>query len=130
MKYFVCLLALVLSGCGIFQPLDKDGMIYEDRTLITLEQAKEKMAEDGAVIIDARTQEEYDEGHIPGAIAIPVGTIGTVRPEQLPDLDAVILIYCKEGRCASEAASRLIDLGYMHVYNFGGIEDWDGEIVK
>lgn len=97
---------------------------------ITQEQAKEMMqAEDGHVIVDVRRQDEYDSGHIPGAILIPNETIGTERPPELPDTGRVILIYCRSGRRSKEAAQKLADLGYTNVYEFGGIIDWTGEIV-
>ena len=97
---------------------------------ITQEKAKEMMqADDGHVIVDVRRQEEYDSGHIPGAILIPNESIGTEQPKELPDLDQVILIYCRSGRRSKEASQKLADMGYTHIYEFGGIIDWTGEVV-
>ena len=76
-----------------------------------------------------RRQDEYDSGHIPGAILIPNESIGTEQPKELPDLDQVILIYCRSGRRSKEASQKLADMGYTHIYEFGGIIDWTGEIV-
>lgn len=97
---------------------------------ITQEKAKEMMqADDGHIIVDVRRQDEYDSGHIPGAILIPNESIGTEQPKELPDLDQVILIYCRSGRRSKEASQKLADMGYTHIYEFGGIIDWTGEVV-
>ena len=97
---------------------------------ITQEKAKEMMqADDGHIIVDVRRQDEYDSGHIPGAILIPNESIGTEQPKELPDLDQVILIYCRSGRRSKEASQKLADIGYTHIYEFGGIIDWTGEVV-
>ena len=97
---------------------------------ITQDEAKEMMkADDGHVIVDVRRQDEYDSGHISDAILIPNESIGTEQPKELPDLDQVILIYCRSGRRSKEASQKLADMGYTHIYEFGGIIDWTGEIV-
>ncbi len=96
---------------------------------IDQETAKHMMeVEDGHVIIDVRRQDEYDAGHIPGAILIPNESITTERPEELPDLDQIILIYCRSGNRSKQAAQKLADLGYVNIYEFGGIMDWTGGI--
>ena len=97
---------------------------------IDQETAKELMAEDnGSVIVDVRRRDEYDGGHIPGAILIPNESIEDERPDELPDLGQVILVYCRSGRRSKEAAQKLADMGYIRVYEFGGIIDWTGDIV-
>ena len=98
---------------------------------ISQDQAKEMMArDDGHVILDVRRQDEYDGGHIPGAVLLPNESIGTERPEQLPDPEQIILVYCRTGRRSKEASQKLADMGYVNVYEFGGIVDWTGEVVK
>lgn len=98
---------------------------------ISQEEAKKMMSEnDGHIIVDVRTQEEYDEGHIPYAVCIPNESITDTQPEGLPDLDQIILVYCRSGRRSKEAAQKLFDMGYTNVYEFGGIIDWKGDIVK
>ena len=87
-------------------------------------------SESGYVIIDARTQEEYDEGHIPGAILIPEYEIADCAEKELPDKDQLILVYCRSGRRSKIAAEELLKLGYTNVKEFGGIIDWEYEIVK
>lgn len=106
---------------------EKSKMSYKQ---IDQETAKEMMSrDDGHVIVDVRTQDEYDTGHIPGAILIPNESIGNVQPEELPDLNQVILIYCRSGNRSKQAAQKFADIGYTEIYEFGGIIDWDGEII-
>ena len=98
---------------------------------ITQEKAKEIM-DSGVeyIIIDARTQEEYSEGHIEGAIMIPEYEIAEKAEVELPDKDALILVYCRSGRRSKIASEELVKLGYTNVKEFGGIIDWPYEIVK
>ena len=98
---------------------------------ISVAEAKALMdSESGYVIIDARTQEEYDQGHIPGAILIPEYEIADRAEKELPDKDQLILVYCRSGRRSKIAAEELVKLGYTNVKEFGGIIDWEYEIVK
>ena len=97
---------------------------------ITAEQAYEMMNTQEVVIVDVRTQSEYDEGHIQNAVLIPNETIGSEPPSNLPDKNAVILVYCRSGRRSEEAARKLVNLGYVNVYDFGGINDWTYGTVK
>lgn len=91
-----------------------------------------KMMSDDVIVLDVRTQQEYDEGHIKNAVLLPLDTINeeTVS-EYLQDKGKTILVYCRTGRRSEEAAKQLIELGYTDVYDFGGIvTDWDGEIIQ
>ena len=98
---------------------------------ITQDEAKEMMAkDDGHVIVDVRRQDEYDAGHIPSAILIPNESIDQTRPNELPDLDQIILVYCRSGRRSKEASEKLAKMGYTKIYEFGGIITWNGETVK
>ncbi|MGN1418145.1 MAG: rhodanese-like domain-containing protein [Acutalibacteraceae bacterium] len=87
-------------------------------------------SESDYVIIDARTQEEYDDGHIPGAIVIPEYEIANKAEKELPDKDQLILVYCRSGRRSKIACQELVKLGYSNVKEFGGIIDWKYEIEK
>ena len=87
-------------------------------------------SESGYIIIDARTQEEFDQGHIPGAILIPEYEIADRAAKELPDKDQLILVYCRSGRRSKIAAEELVKLGYTNVKEFGGIIDWEYETVK
>ena len=127
------LLALVLllaAGCsGKEQSTAGDG-VENTYTQISQEEAREMMdGDDGCILVDVRRQDEYDSGHIPGAICIPNESIADSQPEELPDLDQVILIYCRSGNRSKQAAEKLCRIGYTKLYEFGGILDWTGEIV-
>ena len=87
-------------------------------------------SESGYIIIDARTQEEYDQGHIPRAILIPEYEIADRAKKELHDKNQLILVYCRSGRRSKIAAEELVKLGYTNVKEFGGIIDWEYEIVK
>lgn len=98
---------------------------------ISAAEAKRFMDEnDDAVILDVREENEYAEGHIPGAILLPYGEIGERAENVLPDKEALILVYCRSGRRSKIAAKTLVDMGYTNVKEFGGIIDWPYEIVK
>ena len=117
---------VLLSGCA--QPSGSTTASYKQ---ITQEEAKEMMTkDDGHIIVDVRRQDEYDEGHIPDAILIPNESITDKQPDELPDLNQIILVYCRSGRRSKEASQKLADIGYTNVYEFGGINTWTGEIVK
>ena len=98
---------------------------------VDTEAAKELMdTEDDYVILDARTQTEYDEGHIPGAILIPHDTVATAAENALPDKGQLILVYCRSGNRSKEASQTLVDLGYTNVVEFGDINSWPYEVEK
>jgi rhodanese-related sulfurtransferase len=120
------ILALIIfSGCS--NNLEKTDSGYKK---ISAEEAKIRIDKDkNVIIVDVRTLEEYNEGHIENAILIPNETILDEPPEQLPDLDSEILIYCRSGNRSQQAAEKLIDLGYTNVYDFGGIIDWPYETI-
>lgn len=102
-----------------------------DYEQISGEQAKHIMdSEKDYIIIDARTEDEFNEGHIEGAILIPEYEIGERAEKELPDKDQLILVYCRSGRRSKIASQALADLGYTNVKEFGGIIDWQYEIVK
>ncbi len=97
---------------------------------ITPEEAKAKMDAGNVTIVDVRTQAEYEQGYIPGAILVPNETIGDALPEALPDQESVLLVYCRSGRRSKQAAEKLVALGYQTVYDFGGIVDWPYDIEQ
>ena len=97
-------------------------MAYEQ---ISQKEAKSLMDNNkNIVILDVRTKKEFDEGHIKGAINIPVETIGSIPPAQLRDKKQMILVYCRSGRRSKMAAQKLGTMGYENVLEFGGIMDW------
>ena len=96
---------------------------------IPAEEAKQIMdSEEGYIILDVRTQEEYDQGHIPGAILIPDTEIKAKAEEVLTDKDQLILVYCRSGRRSKLAAEALVELGYTNIKEFGGFIDWPYEV--
>ena len=122
---FLLLAVMMLTACG--QDIENDqGAVYVN---ITAEEAKQIMdIEEGYIILDARTQEEYDEGHIPGAIVISHEEITEKAEEVLTDKDQLILVYCRSGRRSKIAAEALVELGYTNIKEFGGIIDWPYEV--
>ncbi len=100
-----------------------------DYIKITPEEAKEMIDKENVIILDVRTEEEYRQGHIKGAILIPDYEIDQLAGEKLPDKNATILIYCRSGNRSKLASHLLIDMGYRNAYDFGGILDWHyGEV--
>ena len=121
------LISLSLFGLTACQSGDNNAT-YEQ---ITAEQAKTIMdTEKDYIIIDARTEEEFAEGHIENAILIPEYEIAQRAEKELPDKEQLILVYCRSGRRSKIASDELVKLGYTNVKEFGGIIDWPYEIVK
>ena len=122
---FLLLAVMLLTACG--QDTEKDrGAVYVN---ITAEEAKQIMdTEEGYRILDVREQDEYDAGHIPGAILIPYTQIAEKAEDVLADKDQLILVYCRSGRRSKIAAEALVELGYTNIKEFGGIIDWPYEV--
>ena len=124
---------LALTACAgenpsVSEESKKTELGYEQ---ISAEEAKTIMdSESEYIIVDARTEEEFSEGHIEGAILIPEYEVADCAEEKIPDKDALILVYCRSGRRSKIAAQSLADLGYTNVMEFGGIIDWEYETVK
>jgi len=86
--------------------------------------------EEGYIILDVRTPEEFAEKHIPDAVNVPNETIGKEEIPALPQKDQLILVYCRSGNRSKQASEKLVGLGYTNVVEFGGIIDWPGETVS
>ena len=96
---------------------------------ITAEEAKKIMdSQEGYIILDTRTQEEFEEQHIPGAIVIPYDEVAQKAEGILTDKNQLILVYCRSGRRSKIAAEELVKLGYTNIKEFGGILDWPYEV--
>ena len=122
---FLLLAVMLLTACGQDKENDQ-GAVYVN---ITAEEAKQIMdSEEGYIILDVRTQEEYDQGHIPGAIVISHEEIAEKAEEVLTDKEQLILVYCRSGRRSKIAAEALVELGYTNIREFGGIIDWPYDI--
>ena len=133
MKKVKGLIIMLLISLSLFGMTACDGDNKKDSTYeqITAEQAKTIMdTEKDYVIIDARTEEEFAEGHIENAILIPEYEIKDRAEKELPDKEQLILVYCRSGRRSKIASDELVKLGYTNVKEFGGIIDWPYDIVK
>lgn len=94
-------------------------------TQITQEKAKQMMDTLPVCILDVREQDEFDAGHIPGALLLSVGTITEETAAQvIHTTDTTVLVYCRSGNRSKRAAQALAELGYSNVYEFGGINTW------
>lgn len=131
MKQLFLLAAVICFGMAILK-------FYSSRMLsakpgekswstLTAQEAKARLEENpDAILLDVRTQEEYDGGHIPGAVCFPNEDIQPELP--LPfEKDAEILVYCRSGRRSAGAAEKLAEMGYTNVSDFGGILNWPYE---
>ena len=124
---FLLLAVMLLTSCAHTKENDREAAYMN----ITAEEAKQIMdIEEGYIILDARTQEEYDQGHIPGAIVISHEEIAEKAEEVLTDKEQLSLVYCRSGRRSKIAAEALVELGYTNIREFGGIIDWPYEVEK
>ena len=118
--FFLLLILVLLTGCG-----EKPAAAYKQ---ISMEEAAELMGNEGVLLVDVRTRAEFDSGHIPGAICIPVESISS-PPAQLPDTEQTILIFCRSGNRSKQAAEKLAAMGYTNIIECGGIRDWTGPLA-
>ena len=125
-KWIIGMLVMLLfAGCSQAKGNPQEASFVN----ITAEKAKQLMdTEENYIILDVRTQEEYDQGHIPGAILIPDNRIDADAEKVLTDQNQLILVYCRSGRRSKLAAERLVQLGYTNIKEFGGILDWPYEV--
>jgi rhodanese-related sulfurtransferase len=118
---FILLYVIILTACNA-------GSSYRK---ISAEEAYQIMQNtDEYILLDVRTISEYNEEHIYSAVLIPDYEIENRAAAELPDKNALILIYCRSGRRSANAAKELIKLGYTKVYDFGGIIDWRYDTVR
>ena len=148
MKKALCiisvLLCILLTACGDDSSIGIIGGADGPTSIIVAEKGEKAMYEqitpeeakkimdsgEEHIILDTREQDEYDEGHIAGAILIPYTEIENKAEEMLPDKDKLILVYCRSGRRSKIASESLANLGYTNVKEFGGIIDWSYEVEK
>jgi len=115
---------LAVSGCSV----PEEGSDYMN---ISQKKAKEMMENlEEFVLLDARTEEEFSEGHIPGAVLIPHYEVSEKAEEKIPEKDVPVFVYCRSGNRSKVAAEALVSLGYSEVYEFGGINTWPYEIEQ
>lgn len=148
MKKALCiisvLLCILLTACGDDSSIGIIGGADGPTSIIVAEKGEKAMYEqitpeeakkimdsgEEHIVLDTREQDEFDEGHILGAILIPYTEIENKAEEMLPDKDKLILVYCRSGRRSKIAAESLAKLGYTNVKEFGGIIDWPYEVEK
>jgi len=144
MKFRILLpLAFVLS-LGICIAIHRSGPNAADYNLISIiagagmapyirispSEALAKIEAGNILIVDVRSQAEFETGHIEGAIVLPDSDIRGKAAQIIPSKDQIILVYCRSGARSQAAARTLIDMGYQQVYDFGGIINWPYEIVR
>lgn len=120
----VLLALLLLTGCG-------GGKKEASYQQISQEEAKEMMDTQEVIILDVREQDEYDSGHILDAVLLPVGTINEdAAAAVIPEKNLTVLVYCRSGNRSKTASSALAELGYINIYEFGGIKTWPYETER
>ena len=128
MKKILAVAALglaLLAGCSVAQT-EQNG--YQQ---ISQEEAKQKMDTEDVLVLDVREQSEYDTGHIPDAVLLPVGEIDEESAASvIPEKDTTVLLYCRSGNRSKMAAGKLAELGYTEIYEFGGINTWPYEVEQ
>lgn len=116
--FALCMIAILLVGCA---PKEAS---YEQ---IDAKEAQAMMTEnDNEIVLDVRTEEEYNEAHITGAINIPNESLSDAPPSELKDKEQLIMVYCRSGNRSKQAAKKLSAMGYTNIVEFGGINDWQG----
>lgn len=137
MKHVFLLMSLIVAaflavGCSDVpgQPTKSAGSQASVHHVSVAEAKKMMDTEKGYILLDVRTQKEYEEGHLPGAICISNETIDKVPPPGLPDKKQRIFVYCWSGQRSHATAQKLEKMGYTNIVEFGGIMDWKCELVK
>ena len=133
-KIILIIIILTIIIIGIVCIMNKKEKIIENEVIIkhiSMNDIVQIMEEnENYIILDVRTQAEYNQGHIPNAICIPNETIDENVVNKLPDKNQMILVYCRSGNRSKQAAEKLKKLGYTNLIEFGGIIDWKGEIER
>lgn len=115
-------MVLLMAGCG-------KTTVENQYQQISQEEAKNMMDTQEVIVLDVREQSEFDAGHIPEAVLLPVGTITEATAAAvIPEKDSVVLVYCRSGNRSKTASQALVDLGYTNVFEFGGINTWSYEV--
>lgn len=121
----------LLTGCGKGDSMDNNTEQQLDFQQLSMQEGLELMeADTDYILLDVRRIDEFEAGHIPGAINIPNESIGTEEIAELPDKNQTIYVYCRSGNRSKQAANKLVQLGYTNVIEFGGIIDYSGEVEK
>ena len=132
--YIIVLIIIIVGGFALVIENKENRIDNKEESVIkyvSMDEIVQIMNENSNyIILDVRSMQEYNEGHIPNAICIPNETISEDIINKLPNKEQLILIYCRSGNRSKQAAQKLKKLGYTNLIEFGGIIDWAGDIVK
>lgn len=127
----ITVVLIIITGIYVIKNSNRQKASEPSYKTITQETAMKMMSEEkNYIIIDVRTKEEFEGGHIPNAISLPVDRIGDGDIPELPDKNQLIMVYCRSGNRSRQTAEKLAKKGYTDVVDFGGITTWTGKIVK
>lgn len=130
--FFILSITFIFIACS--QNKESNNMQDEAKaeTKVTIDEAKKIVDEnEDLVILDVRTQDEYDEGHIKNAILIPYNTIEENIDKIEKYKDKPVLVYCRTGRRSAIAVKTLIDNGFTKIYHMNeGISAWTYDLEK
>ncbi len=121
---------ILAAGCGTEAEEPGSDAPSAEAVKIDAEEARRMMDEEEVIVVDVRTEEEFAEAHIEGALLLTLDQIGSRAESEIPDKDKTYLIYCRSGNRSSQAARQLVEMGYTSIYDFGGIIDWPYETVS
>jgi len=120
-KYLIGLILVIIVTFGCESHAFQEGF----KTL-TAEEAKIELSKDeNIVLLDVRSEEEFEEKHIEGSILIPIYVLEEKVNMEIPDKNTRVFVYCKSGKRSTEASEILVNLGYKNVYNIEGLDYWE-----
>ncbi len=137
MKSLIIVLLLISVGIVILsarsaKPQQNPSQLPTEKvqpSRISPQEAQKRLSSgEDIILLDVRTQREYEEKHIPGSLLIPVDELGKRAEAELPDKNKVFFVYCRSGNRSTAASNILAGLGYKEVFNLGGIIDWPYEV--
>lgn len=122
----ILMIGIFITGCSNHEATNNTNNTYN---FISGNEAYKMIRNEDVVIIDVRSKEEFNTGHLENAVNIPHTSIGSEIKSIVNDLNQKIIIYCRSGARAETASNTLVNLGYTNVYTFGGLNSWSYEIV-
>lgn len=125
----VVALVMVTVACRNQQATSDLGGTYQKISAQTAQTLLQERPD--AILIDVRTEAEYLDGHIAGALLLPNEQISSEHmPAELPDLNAPLILYCRSGNRSNQAAKKLLKLGYQEIYDLGAVSNWKQPLVR
>ena len=124
------LTGILAAGCATEAEEPDTDVPVSQAVKIDAEEARRMMDEEEVIIVDVRTEEEYEEAHIEGALLLTLDQIDSKAESVIPDKEKTYLIYCRSGNRSAQAAEKLVEMGYANIYDFGGIIDWPYDTVS